>query len=349
MYSESDLEAAVAGGALTPDQAASFRNFVAAGAAFAGRRRGAFPAADRFQRHLRRHCRRDPSGRGRLDRADHPAAHRRRRAVAVRRPVRRDHRLGPRRIFHPPAAHGAALDPLAGRLRRRRRRHRGLHFGHRDRNRLFRSQRPGLRPRLCRRAQRLPPSRPTLHWRRFRVPVTVAVGVGAAVALVLGIIASMLIGDAQDISDARGEQIKTMLRGGRPGARPRHLPARHVVGRIGSAPRDPPLGRRLLAAPAGGAADRPPDLLAARPHRGRGLDRRRRRRDPALRRARHRRACDRPPCAARLGARLCAVRAEQPVRDLRRRSSSTSRSPPWSSARLCSCSPPSGRARGARW
>jgi hypothetical protein len=31
MYSESDLEAAVAGGALTPDQAASFRNHVAAG------------------------------------------------------------------------------------------------------------------------------------------------------------------------------------------------------------------------------------------------------------------------------------------------------------------------------
>ncbi len=31
MYSESDLEAAVAGGALTPDQAARFRNFVAAG------------------------------------------------------------------------------------------------------------------------------------------------------------------------------------------------------------------------------------------------------------------------------------------------------------------------------
>ena len=31
MYSESDLEAAVAGGALSPDQAAAFRNFVAAG------------------------------------------------------------------------------------------------------------------------------------------------------------------------------------------------------------------------------------------------------------------------------------------------------------------------------
>ncbi len=31
MYSESDLEAAVAGGALTPEQAAAFRNFVAAG------------------------------------------------------------------------------------------------------------------------------------------------------------------------------------------------------------------------------------------------------------------------------------------------------------------------------
>ena len=31
MYSESDLEAAVAGGALTPEQAARFRDFVAGG------------------------------------------------------------------------------------------------------------------------------------------------------------------------------------------------------------------------------------------------------------------------------------------------------------------------------
>jgi hypothetical protein len=50
-----------------------------------------------------------------------------------------------------------------------------------------------------------------LHWRRFRVPITIAVGAGAVVALVLGLIASGLIGDAQNISDERGEQIKTIL------------------------------------------------------------------------------------------------------------------------------------------
>lgn len=50
-----------------------------------------------------------------------------------------------------------------------------------------------------------------LHWKRFRVPITVAVGAGAVVALVLGLIASGLIGDAQNISDEQGEQIKTIL------------------------------------------------------------------------------------------------------------------------------------------
>jgi len=50
-----------------------------------------------------------------------------------------------------------------------------------------------------------------LHWRRFRVPITIAAGAAAAVALVLGLIAAALIGDGQNISDEQGERIKTVL------------------------------------------------------------------------------------------------------------------------------------------
>lgn len=52
-----------------------------------------------------------------------------------------------------------------------------------------------------------------LHWRRFRVPITVAAGIGAVVALVLGLIASALVGDGSDINEARGEQIQSILEG----------------------------------------------------------------------------------------------------------------------------------------
>ncbi len=52
-----------------------------------------------------------------------------------------------------------------------------------------------------------------LHWRRFRVPITVAAGVLAAVALVLGLLASVLVGDSQQISDERLEQIRSVLEG----------------------------------------------------------------------------------------------------------------------------------------
>ena len=51
------------------------------------------------------------------------------------------------------------------------------------------------------------------HWRRFRVPITVAAGAAAAVALVLALIASSLVGDGQNISDERGEQIMSILEG----------------------------------------------------------------------------------------------------------------------------------------
>ena len=50
-----------------------------------------------------------------------------------------------------------------------------------------------------------------LHWRRFRVPITVAAGTGAVVALILALIASSLVGDGQNMSDARGEEIMSIL------------------------------------------------------------------------------------------------------------------------------------------
>ena len=52
-----------------------------------------------------------------------------------------------------------------------------------------------------------------LHWRRFRVPITVAAGVAAAVALVIGLIASALIGDGENISQEQGERIQAILEG----------------------------------------------------------------------------------------------------------------------------------------
>ena len=50
-----------------------------------------------------------------------------------------------------------------------------------------------------------------LHWRRFRVPITVAAGVAALVALVLFLIASTLIGDGGEMSEAREQQIMSIL------------------------------------------------------------------------------------------------------------------------------------------
>ena len=51
------------------------------------------------------------------------------------------------------------------------------------------------------------------HWRRFRVPITVAAGAAFVVGLVLALIASSLVGDGQNISDQRGEQIRSILEG----------------------------------------------------------------------------------------------------------------------------------------
>ncbi|HEV2818213.1 MAG TPA: hypothetical protein VGW40_13455 [Allosphingosinicella sp.] len=50
-----------------------------------------------------------------------------------------------------------------------------------------------------------------LHWRRFRVPITVAVGAAAAVALVLGLVATALV--TPDMTDAQGEQLRRIIEG----------------------------------------------------------------------------------------------------------------------------------------
>jgi len=48
-----------------------------------------------------------------------------------------------------------------------------------------------------------------LHWRRFKVPITIAVGVAAGVALVLGLIASVFV--QPEMTDAQGETLKKVL------------------------------------------------------------------------------------------------------------------------------------------
>lgn len=49
------------------------------------------------------------------------------------------------------------------------------------------------------------------HWRRFHVPITVAAGAATVVALVLGLVASALIGDAQNLTFAQQQQVETAL------------------------------------------------------------------------------------------------------------------------------------------
>ena len=48
-----------------------------------------------------------------------------------------------------------------------------------------------------------------LHWRRFKVPITIAVGAATGVALVLGLIASAFV--TQDMNEAQGETLKNVL------------------------------------------------------------------------------------------------------------------------------------------
>lgn len=52
-----------------------------------------------------------------------------------------------------------------------------------------------------------------LHWRRFRVPITVAAGAASAVVVVLGLIASSLVEDGGNLSEERARYIGSVLEG----------------------------------------------------------------------------------------------------------------------------------------
>ena len=88
MYSQQDLDEAVAAGAINADAAASLRNYLDQQPRNARGRRRAVPADHQLQRHLRLDRRADPAVRGRLDRpVDRPVARpdrRRRRPDAAR-------------------------------------------------------------------------------------------------------------------------------------------------------------------------------------------------------------------------------------------------------------------------
>ena len=261
MYSQNDIDDAVAAGAISAEAATSLRAYVEQPARICRRRRRTVPADHRLQRHLRVHRGRDPAVRGRLHRPVGRPAHwpRSSTATALRSlapAARRRDRLGPGSVLHRQAADGAALDPAAARLCRRRVRDGGV----RDRRRRS----AGL-PTTTIRAWRVS-SAPSpaavaaaaawLHWKRFRVPITVAAGAASVAAIAVGLLVAALGQNAEQCQEYHPRL--------RPPARHRHVPVRHVVGRLRPRPPHPPLGRRLLAAPAGRADDRPPGLHLAR-------------------------------------------------------------------------------------
>ena len=49
------------------------------------------------------------------------------------------------------------------------------------------------------------------HWRRFKVPITIAAGAGAVVALVIGLVAMAVVGDGGHMSQAREDNIHLVL------------------------------------------------------------------------------------------------------------------------------------------
>ena len=206
MYSESDLEAAVAGGRADARPGRALPQFRRGRAAYAGGRRGAFPAADRLQRHLRRHRRGDPARRGRLDRLlcaariSTATARRRSWACSSPRPPGAWPNSSPASgAWRCPAS--SCCSPSSAACSRTS----VFAHGHRDRRGLSRRQRARPPRSSSPPARRSRAGAAWLHWRRFRVPITVAAGAAAAVALVLGLIASALIGDAENMTDAQGE------------------------------------------------------------------------------------------------------------------------------------------------
>ncbi len=124
MYSQTEIDEAVAAGALTPEAATALRTHIEQQRhqPTAGRR--AIQAHHRLQRHFRVDRRGDPAVRGRLyrpvgrradrlgDRGDGP--------VVPRPAPHRDHQLVAGAVLHGQAADGPAVDPSAARLHRQR-------------------------------------------------------------------------------------------------------------------------------------------------------------------------------------------------------------------------------------
>ena len=107
-----------------------------------------------------------------------------------------------------------------------------------------------------------------IHWRNFRVPITIAAGAASVAAIAVGLLFAALGQDNAENAQERHPRL-------RPAARHRRVPVRDVVGRFRPRPPHPPLRRRLLAAPAGRADDRASGLHPARPNDGHATHRRR--------------------------------------------------------------------------
>ena len=162
----------------------------------------------------------------------------------------RGDRMGARAVLHRQAAHGAAVDPAAAGVRRRRASRppasRSFRPSARTRSTITR---PARRASLAAISAAVAAAAAWLHWRRFRVPITVAAGAAAVAGL---IVVGLLVASLGRQHREREEPDPRL----RAAARHRHVPVRHVVGCVRPRPSNPPLGRRLLAAPAGRADDR---------------------------------------------------------------------------------------------
>ncbi len=135
-----------------------------------------------------------------------------------------------------------------------------------------------------------------VHWKRFMVPITVAAGAAALVAVAVALTLAA-------IPAAKDAIYPILLAGGARGVR-----AGDVVGHVGPGAPHPPLGCRLLAAPRRRAADRASGVPHARRVQREHHARHRGDRARAVSRLRLRGAGGRPARAARLEPRLCALR-----------------------------------------
>ncbi len=184
MYSQNDLDEAVAAGALSADAAAALRAFVDSQRASPAVDEENFRLITGFNDIFVADRQRDPVVRGRLDRpvdrpVDGPGDRFRRPEPAGSAGRRRD-RLGPGPVLHRQAPHGAAVDPAAaGLCRRRSSRPSASAWCSASANapdgsvsRCMAASSPPLSGAVAAGAA-------WLHWKRFRVPITVAAGAAA--------------------------------------------------------------------------------------------------------------------------------------------------------------------------